>query len=171
MIYTVSFKPKNIDEIQRIEVDATDERDAKEKAKQKVSGPVGEISIVSIVKGGHVVKGPKHFEALTEIKEELLDAPEDVKSSFNTLTEYFAKEPKYHGKRSSEENIKQWSKALKIAEDALDMLKNVDAVNCILADGDPYIWEEPVDRINKIKTKLEERVKWLKSMLKSRGVK
>jgi hypothetical protein len=165
MIYTVSFRPKGIDELQRYPIEATDEKDAVEKVKQKVSGPVGEVNIVSVVKGNYLDRRPKHFEALSEIKDELFDAPAEVKKSFNTLTEYFAKHP------DNQENIKQWSKALKIAEDALDMLKNVDAVNCILADGDPYIWEEPVDRINKIKTKLEERVKWLKSMLKSRGVK
>lgn len=164
MIYTVSFKPKNIDEIQRIEVDATDEKDAKEKAKQKVSGPVGEISIVSIVKGGHVVKGPKHFEALTEIKDGLFDAPSDVKEAFNNVTEYFAK-------KSPEETYKDWIKALKIGEKALKMLSEIDAVNCILSGGDPFIWEEGTENIDKIKTKLESQVNHIKRLLKNRGVK
>lgn len=164
MIYTVSFKPKNIDEIQRIEVDATDEKDAKEKAKQRVSGPVGEISVVSIVKGGRVVKGPKHFEALTEIKDELFDAPSDVKEAFNNVTEYFAK-------KSPEETYKDWIKALKIGEKALKMLNEIDAVNCILSGGDPFIWEEGTENIDKIKTKLESQVNHIKKLLKNRGVK
>jgi len=55
---------------------------------------VGKISIISVVKGEFRPKGPRFHDILTEIKEQLFDAPSDVKSAFNNVVEYFAKDSK-----------------------------------------------------------------------------